>query len=80
MDSAIISDRLRSTIAATRQDDGRIVVRAANRFLIFTVDEIDRLARFARGEGVLQRYPRRFTAEHSATSLSAPESDELTAS
>jgi hypothetical protein len=40
--------------------------------MIFGPDEIDRLARFARGEG----YLRRFTAEHSAMAPESPPTDE----
>jgi hypothetical protein len=50
VDCALISDKLRSPITATRQNDGRIIVRAANRFLMFTDAEIFRLASFARNE------------------------------
>jgi hypothetical protein len=58
VDSAtIISDPLRSMVTATRQADGRILVRAANRFLVFTEAEVLRLADFVRGLGTIQRHP-----------------------
>lgn len=60
MDSAVISDPLRNMVTATRQEDGRIVVRAGKHFMLFSVDEIDRLARFATNEpqlGRLERFP-----------------------
>jgi hypothetical protein len=57
MNSAIVSDPLRATITATRQDDGRILVRAANRFLLFTDAEIKRLAEFSTGRATIQRFP-----------------------
>lgn len=70
MESAIISDPLRSMITVTRQGDGRIVVRAANRIMLFSEAEIERLYAFAGNKAMMQRYPvespRRLTAEHSA--------------
>ncbi|SPM32036.1 hypothetical protein [Mycobacterium terramassiliense] len=70
MDSCIISDPSRCPVTAQRREDGRIIVRTPGRPLqFFSPAEIDRLARFARGEGVLQRYI--------ASPLSATEGDEL---
>lgn len=56
MDTVTISDPLRAMITATRQQDGRIVLRAANRFIMLTDSEVDRLAKYARGLGSIQRH------------------------
>jgi hypothetical protein len=56
-DAVVISDPLRVPVTAQRLNDGRIIIRTPGRpVTFFSVDEIDRLARFARGEGYLQRY------------------------
>jgi hypothetical protein len=55
--TTVISDPLRSPVTAQRQADGRIIVRTPGRALmILSVDEIDRLARFASHKATLQRF------------------------
>jgi hypothetical protein len=57
-DSVVISDSYRVPATAQRLEDGRIIIRTPGKpHLLFTVDEIDRLARFARDEATLQRFP-----------------------
>lgn len=58
MDTCVISDPLRVPVTAQRLDDGRIIIRTPGRpAILFSADEIDRLARFAANRAVMQRYP-----------------------
>ncbi|GAA2792298.1 hypothetical protein [Mycolicibacterium pallens] len=59
MAATVISDKYRAMMSATRQADGRILVRAGNRFLLLTDSEVERLSAFSRGQGVLQTFPAR---------------------
>lgn len=57
VDTTVISDPLRVTILAQRLNDGRILVRTPGKpIMIFSADEIDRLAKFAAGLGTMQRF------------------------
>ena len=55
-DAVIISDALRVPVTAQRLEDGRTIIRTPGKpAMIFSVDEIGRLARFARDEPELGR-------------------------
>ncbi len=56
-DAVIISDPLRVPVTAQRLEDGRTIIRTPGKpAMIFSRDEVDRLARFAADKPTIQRY------------------------
>jgi hypothetical protein len=57
MSTIVISDHMRIPVTAQRLEDGRILIRTPGKSVaIFNLDEIERLYKFARGQGQIQRH------------------------
>lgn len=56
-DSAIISDPGRVSVVAQARETGGVVLNRGARYIALSATELDRLLKFAHGEGRLMRYP-----------------------
>lgn len=56
-DSVVISDAGRVSVLARARENGGVVLSRGSRFIALSQSELDRLVKFASGQGRLMRYP-----------------------